>query len=151
MHGGRRGRGFERAGRLSADRLGLPQRHGRRLVLAEAWRAVAGDAIADRAPVVDLRRGVLALGLPDGTWGRTLRELLPGLAARLAASRPELGIRRYRFDDEKACALPAPGDDRSAVEPRVTSPAGDEPPAGSTEPLRIEDVMAHYLERTAGR
>lgn len=116
---GRRVRGFERAGSLPPGQLGLPAGRARELVLQRAWRRVAGEAIARRAIALHIRRGVLEIAVADAHWAATLTELIPRLAGRLAASFPELGVRKFRLRRE--------GDDRrppaTVIEPERADPA----------------------------
>ena len=95
----RRRRGFERAGRLPASQLGLPTRLAKELLLAAAWRHVAGETIARRA-TVRLSRGVLEIRVPDEHWATMISELIPRIAGRMAAAYPELGVRRFRMRRE---------------------------------------------------
>ncbi len=100
MGQGRRRRGFEHVGRLSASQLGLPPRLARELLLATAWRRVAGETIARRAAAVRVRRGVLEIRVPDEHWATMISELIPRLAGRMAAAYPELGVRKFRMQRE---------------------------------------------------
>jgi hypothetical protein len=86
--------------------MGLPLDRARHLLLTRAWRDVAGELIAQRAPALGVRRGVLEILVPDGSWGRVLREMVPRLACRLAAQHAELRVTRYRLvPDGKVVAL----------------------------------------------
>ncbi len=99
MAQGRRRRGFEPVGRLPASQLGLPPRLARELLLAAAWRHVAGETIARRA-VVRMSRGVLEIRVPDEHWATMISELIPRIAGRMAAAYPELGVRKFRLQRE---------------------------------------------------
>ncbi len=111
MNDGRRARGFERLGAVGASSLGLPRREARRLLLADTWRRVAGDAIARRLTAVRVLRGTVEIEA-DPRWAADLDDLLPALVSRLARCAPELGVRRYRLRihgrerAEEACPLP---------------------------------------------
>jgi predicted nucleic acid-binding Zn ribbon protein len=99
MAQGRRRRGFEQVGCLPASQLGLPSRLAKELLLAAAWRHVAGETIARRA-VVRVNRGVLEIRVPDGHWATTMAELIPRIAGRMAAAYPQLGVRKFRMQRE---------------------------------------------------
>jgi len=150
----RRRRGFERAGAVPRGELGLPAARTRELQLALAWREIAGEAVARRAPALRVRRGVLEVEIREEAWRRTMVDVLPGLAGRLAARHPALHITRYRMvssgqagSAEPAHPLPSVPDRR---EPAPVKSAGaartdeDRPPAPA---LDIRDVMARYLAR----
>jgi len=49
----------------------------------QAWRSVAGDAIADAATPVALREGVLTVECESAVWAQELQLIGPDLAARL--------------------------------------------------------------------
>jgi hypothetical protein len=141
MQGGRRRRGFERAARIDvAQQLGLPAARARELMLHAAWRDVAGDALARRAPALRVVRGVLEIGIADERWLGTMKSLVPRLAGRLAAHHPELGVRRFRLcgarDAEAGSVL---------VDSRETGAAAAEPPADS--PRRPGRVRARRAAR----
>ncbi len=107
--------------------MGLPLEQARRLLLARAWRDVAGEIVARRAPALGVRRGVLEILVPDGSWGRVLPEIIPRLAGRLAAQHAELRVTRYRLVLEGSAA-------RFPAQPvGVGRPAGEvaADPAGS--------------------
>lgn len=94
----RRGEGgFRRIGEGGIRDLDLHARLAKPLELQWAWRRTAGEAIARRAPVIGVRRGVLEIEAADARWVEALRTLIPGLAARLAADFPELGVKRFRL------------------------------------------------------
>lgn len=89
----RRRRGFEAAGVAGTNAIGLPVRRGRELSLAVAWRRVAGAPLAERTIEIHVRRGRLVIEVVDDAgWATGLSELLPQLAARFAAERPDLAI-----------------------------------------------------------
>jgi len=150
----RRKRGFERAGALPPAELGVPFGRGRQLVLSRAWREVAGDLIAGRAPVLRLARGILEIGVPEGPWGRTLPEIIPGLVAGLAARNPALGVKRYRLVSEetgrRTDTLPLPPLVAEESPRRRTRVAGDAKDAGQEEvPIeeRLQELMERYVAR----
>ena len=96
MSHGRRARGFAPLGALRAADLGLPRRETRRLLLADAWRRVAGDAVGRRLSAVQVTRGTVEIQA-DPRWADDLRDMLPLLVSRLARCAPDLGIRRFRL------------------------------------------------------
>jgi predicted nucleic acid-binding Zn ribbon protein len=93
----RRRRGFEQAGSFGLDQLGLPAKRTRDLQLALGWMRVAGDPIARHAKALRVNRGVLEIEVRDSRWAATMREILPRLTGKLAASCPELGVRKFRL------------------------------------------------------
>lgn len=163
MRSSRRQRGFERAGRIGADRLGLPRRRARALLLATAWAEVAGDRLARRASAIAIVRGVLEIGVEDERWLETLRSLVPRLAGRLSARYPELGVRKFRLkragsgpagralelEADTGDAGPLPGPVTAGREPEEERPAADV----SAEPIgaRLERTIECYLERAFRR
>lgn len=92
----RRSNGFEPAGRIRPDELGLSRKRARALLLAVAWRRVAGEALSARAEARRLSRGVLEVETGDPGLAATLRSTLPDLAGRMAADFPALGLRKCR-------------------------------------------------------
>ena len=90
----RRRRGFEPVGCLPPSQLGLPPRLARELLLASAWLHVAGETIAGRA-AVRVRRGVLEIRVLDEHWAAMISELIPRIAGRMAATYPQLGVRKF--------------------------------------------------------
>jgi hypothetical protein len=108
---------FVRAGRWDAAALGLPHTLSRRLELDYVWRRVAGPLLAAKARAVAVRGGVLELAVDDPTWTQPVIDLLPTLAARLAATRPSAGVRRFRV---KTSAGHRVVDARPAAGPHVT-------------------------------
>jgi hypothetical protein len=147
----RRSRGLERAGGLPAGELGLPLPAARELVLAHAWREIAGEAVARRVQPLRVQRGVLELAVADGAWERAIEELLPRLAGLLAARRPDLRLSRLRLHVPGAPARtariePVPDDPpRERARPARPEPAASPPPP---EPLeaRLRRAIARYLE-----
>jgi hypothetical protein len=152
----RRRRGFEHAGALPLDRLGLPRTRAREMVLARAWERVAGPVLAARARAVRVQRGVLEIEVACGRWSETLCELLPRLAGRLSRVCPELGVRKFKLirSDSNEQEVPRP------IE--ITSePVGSEEPQGTRaargtttevedrrpQDVRLEDLARRYLER----
>ena len=150
----RRDRGFERAGRLPADQLGLPRARGRELVLARAWRRVAGEVVARRAVARRVARGVLEVEVDDERWIETLGPLVPRLAGRLAAHYPDLRIRKFRLVLDRSRPLPRPQPveavDEEPPPSALRSPANGDPsdPTGDESPAeRLKRVMERYLDR----
>jgi hypothetical protein len=150
---------------VAADQLGLPPAQARELVLADGWREVAGDALAERVRALRVRRGTLEVELPEGPWERALADLVPRLAGRLAARRPQLGIARLRVvaagatvrECPQAQPVPPP-EERDLVpspanaRPPAVAPAPACAPAREVEPLedRLRRAMQRYL-RVTGR
>ena len=99
MNSARRSRGFEPVGSPGARALGLSATRAKDLELQAAWRHVAGPAIARRAAVVALRRGVLELSIAGPAWRRVIENLLPELGARFSRHHPALGVTRFRLAD----------------------------------------------------
>ncbi len=91
--------GFAPLGSLGVRALGLPPARARDLELQSAWRSVAGPAIARRARVMALRRGVLTLAIAEPAWRRAIENLLPELGARFARRHPSLGVTRFELTD----------------------------------------------------
>jgi len=161
----RRSSGLRPLGSLSPDRLGLPGAKGRELALDHAWRSVAGLPIWRRTCRIALRRGVLDLTIDDKVWARTLNDLAPELVARLAADRPELGIRRFRvrFEGENGppqASIPLPAPEELPIEkaranhaPSSARPAPTAGPGPSPREPGVDPraVMERYLKRVAAR
>jgi len=150
----RRDRGFERAGRLPADQLGVPRARGRELVLDRAWRQVAGEAVARRAVARRVVRGVLEVEVDDERWVETLGHLVPRLAGRLAARYPELRVRKFRLILDRSRALPRPQSveavDETPPSPEPRPPAESaalDQPSDVAPAERLTRVMERYLER----
>jgi hypothetical protein len=153
----RRHRGFERAGNLPYDGLGLPRARGRELVLAQAWAGAAGPAVASRTRSLQLRRGVLVVEVEEGPWSTTIDELLPRLAGRLARMRPELGLRSCRLAGQRSArrlAQPSSGPrqrEAAAAAPALSTvrakPGETAPPLGE----RLDELARRYLERGQGQ
>lgn len=101
-------KGFQPAGTVSPEELGLPRKRARELLLAVAWRRVAGEALAARAEARRVFRGVLEVEPLEPDVRETLRTLLPELAGRIAAGYPALGVRRCRLIGTGEDAAPAP-------------------------------------------
>jgi hypothetical protein len=93
----RRSRGFEPLGASGAKALGLSATRAKDLELRAAWRHVAGPAIARRASVISLRRGVLEIAVEDVRWRRVLENLLPELGARFARHHAALHVTRFHL------------------------------------------------------
>ena len=107
--GPRRAGGFIRAGEADLYRTGMPRRRALELRLHHAWRQVAGRELAGRLRPVRILRGCLELEFLDAKWNAALRELLPGLVARLAGSDAGLGIRKFRVLGEGGHAFTVAG------------------------------------------
>jgi hypothetical protein len=97
VDGERRSRGFEPLGASGARALGLAATRTKDLELHAAWLNVAGPAVARRASVVSLRRGVLELRVQEDSWRRALENLLPELGARFSRRHADLGVTRFRL------------------------------------------------------
>jgi len=93
----RREHGFERVGRCGPQPLGLSGARAVELRLALAWNEAAGPELARRAKALGVRAGVLEVEVADPCWSDALSELLPRLAARVAACDARLGVRRCRL------------------------------------------------------
>jgi len=104
----RRGRGFERVGKLPAHGLGLPVGRAKELRLAHAWRRIAGETMARHARARRVLRGILEVEVDERSWYDAVEPLLGSLARELAETCPELGIRRYRLLRADARSLPEP-------------------------------------------
>ena len=154
----RRRRGFELAGALPLDRLGLPRARARQLLLAQAWERVAGPALAARAQVLRIQRGVLEIEVEPGRWSETLGELLPGLVGRLSGLCPELGVRRFRLvradPDERETPRaieirPVPGESsrpQDAPQAQVKTQSDED---RRPQKERLEELARRYVERGA--
>jgi len=84
-------------GASGAQALGLSSTRAKDLELRAAWLHVAGPAVARRATVVGLRRGVLELRVAEESWRRALQNLLPELGARFSRHHADLGVTRFRL------------------------------------------------------
>jgi hypothetical protein len=157
MHGVRRRfpkKAFVSLGTLPAERLGLSARRSAELSLLRAWARAAGSPLAARATPLVVRRGVLEMRMTtiDEAWCRTMFEVIPGLAAAIAAEHPRLKIESVRLTSAEgkpvgelqpiaACEPPARSI-RSAA-PQSRSSAAEQP-----RPLQLERVMRAYLSRS---
>ena len=148
---------FERVGSIPRSEMGLPASRARELQLAQAWREIAGEAVARRAPALRVRRGVLEVEVREELWRRTLRDVLPGLAGRLAARHPDLRIVRYRMisgvADTPEPAHPVALDPEIPERPRVKAaaavlPKEERQPGPGAD---IREVMERYLARGGRR
>jgi predicted nucleic acid-binding Zn ribbon protein len=88
---------FARLGEVGAKALDLPERLARDLELQDAWRRVAGEAVARRLVPEGVRRGVLEIRVEDPRWLAAARSLAPKLAGRIAREAPGLGVKRLRL------------------------------------------------------
>jgi hypothetical protein len=161
----RRSKGFEQAGTIRADQLGLPAKRARELLIARAWQRVAGDVMATSVPVAGVRRGVLEITAPDRRWADTVRPLMPRLAGRMAAELPELKIRACRLLEDGEGGAPAgripietrtetPPSEEAPAAPAARAPAATEStprPAGQDPGERLRAVMERYLELARAR
>lgn len=105
-------------GRIGADELGLPRKQARALLLAVAWRRVAGEALAERAPARRVFRGVLEVEASGPRCAEELRRVLPALAGRIAADYPALGVRRCRVIEAGQEGGTSPAADLAPPPPR---------------------------------
>jgi len=135
--------------------LPVSRARARELTIATAWRAAAGPALARRAEVVGLRRGVLEVSVSDERWRHALEPLLPEIAGRIAGRHRDLGIRACRIvpGDAPPRAIVETADSEPVRRPRP--PAGEAPSARAPEPLelrlrRLRAVGERYLARAAG-
>ena len=85
-------------GQLPVERLGLSRRRSGELSLMHAWTKAAGAALARKA-VPTVRGGILEVRMRDDdeSWRQPLYDLLPALAAAIAAERPALRIEAVRL------------------------------------------------------
>jgi hypothetical protein len=95
----RRAGGFERLGASGARSLGLPDARARSLELESAWLHAAGAALARRARIKRLRRGILEIEVVDPAWRVAVLRLLPEIGARIVRERPDSPIRAVRLVD----------------------------------------------------
>jgi len=104
----RREAGFEPAGSIGPDQLGLPRKQARALLVALAWRRVAGERLAGRFAARRVSRGVLEVESLEAGSAEELRAVLPELAGRIAAAHPDLDIRKGRVVESgrRKAALP---------------------------------------------
>ena len=135
-------------------RIGLPLARARALRLAQAWRCVAGELVARRAPATGVRRGVLEIVAADAHWVRALEPLLPEHVARLTVAFPDLGVLRFRLRQEGVSHTPPAIDVDLSCFP-VEAPMevrGEVPTAPVEEQVDIEqrlrEVRRRYLERS---
>jgi hypothetical protein len=80
--------------------LDLPPSKARTLLLEEAWRRIAGDAIVQRTGNVNVRNGVLQVRCRDRSWKGAILALLPRLARAVVAECPELAITSWKLTVE---------------------------------------------------
>ena len=85
-------------GQLPVEKLGLSRRRSGELSLMHAWTKAAGPALACKA-MPTVCRGVLEVRMreDDDSWRQPLYDLLPQVAAAIAAERPSLGIEAVRL------------------------------------------------------
>jgi hypothetical protein len=143
----RRRRGFEALAEITPDKLGLSRGRSVQLLLEATWDEVAGETLARRARPLSLRRGVLEVEVADDRWIEPLLSLIPRIAGRLNARRPELGIRKLkiRAGGQLLDRLPA------AAEVEDCAPTEPSPPDLESARLTIEQVRDRYLARLRSR
>ena len=90
--------GFVSIGKLPVEKLGLSRRRSGELSLMHAWTRAAGPALARKA-IPTVRGGVLEVRMRDDdeSWRQPLYDLLPQLAAAIAADQPRLAIEGVRL------------------------------------------------------
>lgn len=154
----RRSRGFEPVGRLPLDGLGLPKSRAREMVLAQAWEEVAGRAIAARARPLRVVRGLLEIEVEDGPWAESLGPLVPGLAGRLSARHPELGVRKFRLLRTGSVARESPRDleapedaDHGPREDSAERQAAETPAPAAKLGERLPELASRYMARRKRR
>ena len=161
MQNRRRRRGFEHAGTLPLNSLGLPRGRARDLILAQAWEEVAGSKLVHHARALRVQRGVLEIEISGGRWTDTLSELLPGLTGRLSRRYPELGVRKFCWivrDSKERGPILALETSREtearATEAVEAAPETPVPPRQEIETHdrhdqgeRLEELARRYLER----
>jgi len=141
--------------------MGLPVRRGRELWLQQTWQREAGETLARWVRVVGIRRGVLEMEAADRNWYDAVAPLLGGLAGRLAALDPRMGIRKVRLRIEGEAETPpavavtpaastqVAERDAGPASPRRDRAAGRKPEQDPTALLhRVRD---RYLERSGER
>ncbi len=143
-------RAFVPVGSLPATRLGLSASRSAELQLHRAWIRVAGPRLAAQAAAIGIRRGVLEIRMaaPDDAWSRTLDDLLPALAAAMAAEHPGWGIESVRLTDPSGDPL---GEIQTLADPVPARPAARPRPAErdrKREPIPLERLMRAYLSRS---
>jgi hypothetical protein len=136
---------FQPVASLPLRDLGLGPARARELVLRAMWDRAAGPAIARRAFIVGVKRGVLELAVEDERWVEMLEPLLPRLAGRLAGLCPEVKIRRFRLG--RAAATPVePSPPPAATPPARRAPGAAARPTGSWAE-RLERARDRCLRR----
>jgi hypothetical protein len=150
----RRRRGFEPLGEGGASGLGVPPRQARTLTLVHGWSEVAGPALARRATVERLHRGVLTLAVADRRWLGVIEAEAPRLAGRLAALHPQLGIAKVRVGaGAPARPVTEATDPTGSLSPAVPAPRAEAPPrerpapAGERDADRLVRIARRYVER----
>ena len=144
-------KGFVSLGKFPTERLGLSSRRSDELRLLQAWAQAAGSRLAAKATPLGIRRGVLELRMTadDDAWCRTLFEVIPGLAASIAAAHPGLGVEAVRLStaDGKPVGEARPIAGCKSVGGSVASDP-ESAAAGKSRPPRLEHVMRAYLSRS---
>jgi hypothetical protein len=145
---------FVSLGKFPAERLGLSPSRSDELRLLQAWSRAAGSRLAAKATPLKVRRGVLELRMTanDDAWCHTLFDVIPGLAASIAAAHPALGVKAVRLlrADGRLVGEVQPitvceplGRKNLSVAPHPEAVAAEEP-----GPPRLERVMRAYLARS---
>lgn len=158
----RRRRGFEPAGVTGPKAIGLSVRRGRELGLAVAWRRVAGGPLAERTIEIHVRRGRLLIEIVDDAgWAAGVSELLPQLAARFAAERPDLSIGscvllRHGAGEVRRLETIEALDEPSVVQrpartAGATATAADAPLPAQQLRSRLERLGERYVEAAAAK
>jgi hypothetical protein len=147
--------GFRRLGEVRPTDLDLPAARARALLLQDAWKRLAGEAIVERTGKVEVRRGVLEVRCLDRAWRGALLAVLPRLARALASECPDLGLAswRLRVEGEPGSGESAPilslVDAKPVARPDASrsrrAQPGDEDPVSSPAE-RLEAVKERYLE-----
>jgi len=146
----RRRHGFEALAALTPEKLGLSRARSVQMLLESTWDEVAGETLARRARPRSLKRGVLEIEVADDRWIEPLLSLIPRIAGRLNARRPELGIRKLkiRTGGQLLDRLPAPVESVESVESaQAKAPSAEV----ESEGLTIEQVRDRYLARQRSR
>ena len=147
-------KGFVSLGKLPTERLGLSPRRSDELRLLQAWSRAAGSRLAAGATPLGIRHGVLELRMTadDDAWCRTLFDVIPGLAASIAAAHPGFGVEAVRLltADGKPVGEVQPIAGCEALGGRILSvaPAPEAAAAEESRPLQLERVMRAYLSRS---
>lgn len=151
-------KGFKPLGQIRVRDLDVPARRAKELLLAHAWRRVAGEALFERLRARGVRRGVLEIEVGDPRWARGAGILLPKLAGRLATESPDLGVRKVRLrvsGEPLAKALSLAQEPGSPPGPEYSprpaeTAAGESTGATDEDPRRrLERLARLYLKRVS--